>query len=454
MAIQSPAIVLQVAIGLVLPVLASLVPFLAGLRVSASEAMSAYALGIRRIGAGWFGQVISGSNLWFLRGLPVRAALLSVRNMFRNPARLALTLITLTLASSTFISVFNMRFSLASTVDDMMNWFHCDVMLMLDRSYRAQKLVQEALRVPGIAQTDVWLHMPARRVRPDDTEGPMLYLFAPTVGVASLIRSPRMVDGRWLLPNDQNAIVIPSALLHDEPDLNVGGQLLLKVYGKERPFQIVGTYVGTSWAAMLFANYSYLARLTDRVGEADPLMVATETHDRAAVDTWSNVLEQHLDGLGVRVGALSTLLTEREEAQVTFDVIVALLLTMAVLLALVGGLGLMGTMSINVLERTRETGVLRAIGAPNRGVAQVFIREGIAIGFLSWLLGATFAIPMTRALNQAVGDAVLGTPLTYSYSLPGLWLWLLVVMSLSLLASFVPARSASRLTVREVLAYE
>jgi putative ABC transport system permease protein len=166
------------------------------------------------------------------------------------------------------------------------------------------------------------------------------------------------------------------------------------------------------------------------------------------------VLEQHLEGLGVRVGALSTLLTEREEAQVTFDVIVALLLTMAVLLALVGGLGLMGTMSINVLECTRETGVLRAIGAPNRGVAQVFIREGIAIGFLSWLLGATFAIPMTRALNQAVGDAVLGTPLTYSYSLPGLWLCLLVVMSLSLLASFVPPRSASRLTVREVLAHE
>ena len=49
---------------------------------------------------------------------------------------------------------------------------------------------------------------------------------------------------------------------------------------------------------------------------------------------------------------------------------------MAILLALVGGLGLMGTMSINVLERTREIGVLRAIGAPNRGVAQVFIRGG------------------------------------------------------------------------------
>jgi len=134
--------------------------------------------------------------------------------------------------------------------------------------------------------------------------------------------------------------------------------------------------------------------------------------------------------------------------------IVALLLVMAILLALVGGLGLMGTMSINVLERTREIGVLRAIGAPNRGVAQVFIREGIAIGLLSWMLGAALAIPMSRALNQASGEAMMGMPLSYSYSMQGLWGWLVAVILLSALASYVPARNATRLTVREVLAYE
>jgi putative ABC transport system permease protein len=139
---------------------------------------------------------------------------------------------------------------------------------------------------------------------------------------------------------------------------------------------------------------------------------------------------------------------------VIFDVIVSLLVVMAVLLALVGGLGLMGTMSINVLERTREIGVLRAIGAPNRAVAQVFILEGIGIGLLSWLLGAALAIPMSRGLNAAVGGAIMGVPLTYAYSMPGLWLWLVVVLLLSALASLIPARNASRLTVREVLAYE
>jgi putative ABC transport system permease protein len=156
----------------------------------------------------------------------------------------------------------------------------------------------------------------------------------------------------------------------------------------------------------------------------------------------------------MRVSTVTTIKNERAETEVMFDSIVSLLLMMAILLALVGGLGLMGTMSINVLERTREIGVLRAIGASNRGVALVFIREGIVIGLLSWVMGAIFAIPMSHGLNQALGQAVMGVPLTYSYSMPGLWLWLVVVILLSILASFIPARNASRLTVREVLAYE
>jgi putative ABC transport system permease protein len=205
---------------------------------------------------------------------------------------------------------------------------------------------------------------------------------------------------------------------------------------------------------MFFANYAYLARLTGRVGETDTLLAITDTHDVNSVSATSRLLEEHLKGVGMRVDTVSTMQTERAEAEVIFDVIVSLLLVMAFLLALVGGLGLMGAMSINVLERTREIGVLRAIGATNRAVTQVFILEAVGIGVLSWVMGAALAIPMTLGLNAAVGNAVMGQPLTYAYSMQGMWLWLAVVVVLSVLASFIPARNASRLTVREVLAYE
>jgi len=115
---------------------------------------------------------------------------------------------------------------------------------------------------------------------------------------------------------------------------------------------------------------------------------------------------------------------------------------------------LMGTMSLNVLERTREIGVMRAIGASDGAVRQVFMVEGILIGMLSWLLGAGLALPLSKLLSDAVGMAFTKAPLSYIFSTNGVLLWLVVVVILASLASFLPARSASRLTVREVLAYE
>jgi putative ABC transport system permease protein len=454
MAIPPQAIIIQLAIGLLLPVTASIIPFVSGLRISPAEAMSSYTMGRGRFGRGPIDRLISGANLWFTRPLPVRSGLLSLRNMFRSKGRLLLTLTTLTLGSATFISVFNVRASLTSTVDDMIRWFRGDIMVTLDRPYLADRIEQDALTVPGIRSTDVLLMLPARRVRPDSTEGEMLYMFAPRVSDDSLIAAPGIISGRWLLPNDHNAVVVPTAFFQDEPDLKLGDELVLKIYGRERPFKIVGTYIGSSFAAMIFGNYDYVSRITDRIGEADIMMATTHSPDVPAVAAASGRLETQFERSGIRVDTVHTMQTERAEAEVIFDVIVSLLLVMAVLLALVGGLGLMGTMSINVLERTREIGVLRAIGAPNRAVAQVFMVEGIAIGVLSWLLGAALAIPMSQALNDAVGSAIMGVPLTYSYSLPGLWLWLAVVVILSALASLIPARNASRLTVREVLAYE
>ena len=138
-------------------------------------------MGRGRFGKNWIDQLLSGANLWFMRNLSIRSILLSVRNTFRNKGRLTLTLITLTLGSATFISVFNVRASLSSTVEDMIKWFNCDMMLTLDRTYRADKVQLEALNVPGVTKTDVWIQLPTRLVRSDDSESGMIYMFAPTV---------------------------------------------------------------------------------------------------------------------------------------------------------------------------------------------------------------------------------------------------------------------------------
>ena len=133
---------------------------------------------------------------------------------------------------------------------------------------------------------------------------------------------------------------------------------------------------------------------------------------------------------------------------------VIFLLIMAILIAFVGSIGLTGTMSINVLERTREIGVMRTIGAVDRVIMQSVIIEGLVIGLITWLLAIVLSFPISSLLLTIIGEAMMGSALTLSFTPLGILFWLAVVIVLSVFASIPPARNAARLTINEVLAYE
>jgi putative ABC transport system permease protein len=447
---------IQIAVGLLVPALASLLPFVANLRITPAQALSSYQMGKGRFGRNPIDHLLAGQRLWFarhvLRSSMRRPLLLSLRNTFRNKGRLAMTLITLSLAGAIFCGVFSVRASLKHTLDEIMRWWNFDVLVVLERPYRSSRVAQAAQDVPDVVETDVWFQLAARRVRPDGSESGTLMLFAPRPG-SRLVPAPAIVAGRWLLPEDENAVVVTSIVLKEEEDLQVGDDIVLKVMGREQPYRVVGVCMGIL-TPMVYTNYEYVSAETGYTGQAGALLVDTQSETLPEVKQTVSVLETHLTDRGLRIADVQPVQTELEEAWASFRIIIALLLIMALLLAVVGGLGLMGTMSINVLERTREIGVLRAVGAPNRGVAGVFILEGVTIGVLSWAFGAVLAAPLGKLLSDAIGIPLVGTPLSFSYSLTGVWLWLGLVVLLSALASFWPARGASRLTVRQVLAYE
>jgi len=154
------------------------------------------------------------------------------------------------------------------------------------------------------------------------------------------------------------------------------------------------------------------------------------------------------------VAATSTIAEVRTTQERLFDVLVIFLSTMALLLGVVGGLGLTGTMSINVVERAREIGVIRAVGASDGAVLRIFLVEGVLIGLISWGIGALLSMPISRTLSDALGMVFLSRPLSYAFSAEGVLLWLAIVLVLAAGASLIPAWRASRLAVREVLAYE
>jgi putative ABC transport system permease protein len=165
-------------------------------------------------------------------------------------------------------------------------------------------------------------------------------------------------------------------------------------------------------------------------------------------------LNARYETLGIGEGVSDTQSDLIENVLGSSLITLILLLLMAFLLALVGGLGLAGTMSMNVMERTREIGVLRAMGASNRAIWRIVLTEGLVVCGLSWLLGTLLSYSLGMVLSDAVLLAIMQSKSAFCYSWEGAVVWLGLITIITIFACLAPAQRASRLTVREVLAYE
>jgi putative ABC transport system permease protein len=444
--IPSAALILEIAVGLGLPVFGALIPVLNGTRITVREALSSYGVNLAKK-ISWFDRLLEQ-----IRGLP-RPLLISIRNTFRRKGRLALTLTTLTLGGAIFIGVFGVRDSINQALVKTFGYILSDVNVDFNQAYRFERLQEAVKGVPGVVSIEGWDYASAQAMKPDNKSGDDVILFALPSG--SHLIKPVMTSGRWLIPGDENAVVVGNHYMKFRPETKVGDVIEMRIDRKDHPFTVVGIYemAGNVIPPILYTNYEYLTRLNGRVGQAFTLKVTTDRSDPARQKEVQVALEARFKELGMpaTLGTSSETITQQNSLT---NIIVSLLLFMAVLIAVVGGLGLMGTMSMNVLERTREIGVMRSIGAESRSIFQLVVVEGMMIGLISWGLGALLSIPITNLLDAVVGVALLNVPLKLVFSQEGLFLWLGVVLFLSTLASLLPARNAVRLTLREVLAYE
>jgi putative ABC transport system permease protein len=204
-------------------------------------------------------------------------------------------------------------------------------------------------------------------------------------------------------------------------------------------------------------DYTTFSKVTGQQNPVTEVRVRTDTSTLAAPtgqDDIAETLEDRFENAGFSSSTARTQYATFDQFSNAFDIILIVLMVMAAILAVVGGLSLTGTMGMNVFERTREIGVLRAVGASTGSVRQVVVVEGVVVGLISWVLAAAISGPMGVVLAGAVVRIVMDSDLVYQYSFGSLGVWLLIVIVIGVLSSLAPARNAAVLTVREVLDYE
>ena len=451
--IPTLSLALQFVIGLAVPVAGALVPVFGGARRTVRQAITSY--GLEAAGrANVFDRVLE-TFPWLPRPL-----MLSLRNTFRRKARLALTLVTLILGGAIFIAMFGVRDSLYWEIEQSFGYYESDVNVTFAQAYSLAKVQAAMHAVSGVVAVEGWQVTKANVLRADGESSDQIAVYAPPS--STRLVKPVMIAGRWLLPADGNAIVVDQHFVDLRPEVKVGDTIRVWLNddaGEEHPAETSFKVVGIFRLAGNFPNpYAYLNRealeqMAGAPGHVNNLRLVTDRHDPARQE---EVLKAVKDRL-VAAGLEATLQTGNEtlaQQRSVINILITLLLLMGLLIAVVGGLGLMGTMGMNVLERTREIGVMRSIGAENGTIFQLVVIEGAMIGLISWGLSVAAAVPINQLLDVALGKRLMTVPIVYMFPTQGMAIWLGVVLALSALASLLPARSAVRLTVRDVLAYE
>ncbi|WP_266182017.1 ABC transporter permease [Dyella humicola] len=432
----------QVAVGVALPVLAAAVPVARACRQSVVAALREQALSD--------GPAAIRARHW-LQGVPLaRPQLLSLHNAFRQRQRCALTLMALATAGSVFIGASNLRTAVEQSVDLLFVNQHHDLTLRLLEPQPASRLIATANAVPGVALAEAWGGTSVGLVRADGTVGNMFGLFA--VPRRSRLLTPSIRSGRWLRDDDANVVVIGSGLLRTDPGLKVGQPIQLTIDGRQASLQVVGIMDSGPEPVAYMSQPGFAAwRGRDL---ASLLLVRSVARDKDAQLDLIRRLRDAFDNQGLAVASSHLLSEERQGIEDHLQMVVSFLGVMGWVMIVVGGMGLASTMSVAVLERQREIGVLRAIGARGRTILGMVQLEGLMMALLGWLVSLPLSVPVSVALSRSFANVMFPVPASLMPEPVGAWRWLVLVTIVSVVACAWPARQAMRLSVVRALQYE
>jgi putative ABC transport system permease protein len=405
--------------GLVVPLLAAAFPVWRGSSVSVRRALADFGVAGNHFGASAFDRLLAGV------GGIARPMLLSIRNSFRRRARLALTIATLAAGGLFFMTALNLRASMINTLDHLFETRRFDLAISISGSAPADVVDRIVRNTRGVCAAEEWM------VESNDRF--TLVSLPPQTKELS----PNIIRGRWLRASDRDVMVVNSALASKlQPRIGdrIDGSLVVGI--AREPFAPAAAYAAQT------------------SGVTNSVRIVLDRNDAASIDRAKGLLEENLTREGIKVSSISS----KGDTRFGFDqhmvMIYVALIIMSALIGGVGGLGLMTTMSLNVLERRREMGVLRAIGASPRVIWLMLVGEGAVVGIASWALASLAAYPLSKGLGNFLIGMMFRSGLDFTFELRGVAIWLAISLLLGAIASLIPAWHASRQPVREALGYE
>ena len=450
------AVLFQVGSAILAPIIAALWPVIKGAGISVREAISTYGLG-GDFGSSWFDRLVDRFGSRFLP--TIYAA--SLGNLFRRKGRLILTLLVLTTSGVMFLVVMTLISSTNFTLDNEMARQGYDVRIGFASNQSISEVLELTNQVPDVQAAEMWYSRNATILREGERLNDSAGLGAQLLGIPAdtEMYKPIIVSGRWLQTDDKQAIVM-SQETADKNNISVGDLISLDLgeLGAVE-WEVVGLYrviYGSGFVVEpIYAPLDAVADATGQDSQGTQVLVKGLVTTLEEETELSDQLKAKYEDAGLRIDFYTTTarLDQRVYADNQFASLISMLLSLAMLTATVGGIGLAGSLGISVVERTREIGVLRSIGARSQTISRMFIMEGILQGLISFLISIPIAFILARPLARSLGLTMLEVDLDFAFNYPSIGILLVTIIIIAIIASLTPAQKASRISVREALTY-
>ncbi len=457
--VYSPkTIYIMVAGGLIAPILAALQPILQGASLSVRYAISSYGLGADFVST----RFDRWLELKIAACLPTIYAI-AIANLLRRKARLLWTQSVLIIAGVLFIVITSLIASLNLTLNNELDRSSYDIRLGFIQD-QPQEIINKLVNsVPNTQSIELWNRLPVELSVKDKVIQQVGSLGMQMIALPTntSMYKPLIVEGRWFDNSDeqQQHLVInaDTAALNG---IHVGDKINTKLLQHTaQEWEVIGLYrwfAGTGYTVEpVYGPLSTLQTNTKNEFKYSFALLTARLNslneEKNYLEALKTVFQEHPIVLDVY-----TTIAKREQRQFAenqFKPMLGMLLGLAIMIAIVGGIGLSGTLAISVLQRTREIAVLRAIGAKSKTIFRLFMLEGLLHGLLAWLISVPTAYLVAAPLAKKLGLTLLGMHLDFVFSQLSVLIWLVVVCILAIFATYLPARNATKIVVRAGLNY-
>jgi putative ABC transport system permease protein len=440
-AVSLPVIAFSAAFAVVLTVGATAPALRRALRIPVREALQSKGAAVT------FG--VSPIDRLILHGrLLPRTIKLGARNLVRNKRRTAATTLQIALAVATALGFLNMATSFGRALEKDYSVIAWDASMYAPAGApRLDAAAREiAAETAGVEQVEPVL---LNTIEYADETYPVLGM------TGTALYHPDLRDGRWYTVEEASqgapvAIVGPNAAR--ENGLKPGDTVTVTTAGGEMELQIIG--IDRSQQQNGRAFYVPLRWLQQATGwgDATNMLWLSMTHaDNSDIDRSTNAVEDALTTAGYRV-APETLHSLKAENKAANDAILNMIILVGGVVVAIGMVGLVNAITMNVIERTREIGILRCLGARARDIRRAFAAESVVQAILGWTLGIPLGFLLSWGLARLT-LTIMELEIATVFDAGTAFIVLAATIVLAALIVIGPVRRATRTNTGDALRY-